>query len=96
VNKSAKELRIDMAQAMRTREEVAKIFEDFLSDRGGAWDWDDFISFSLDDQELEAIRIRCARLDSEFRATEKGHFCGPGGLEIIRGYIRQLRAPVHE
>jgi hypothetical protein len=89
------DLRIDMAKLMRTREEVARILEDFLASRGGAWDWDDFISLPLDDQELEAIRIRCAKLDSEFPAAEKGHFCGPQGFEIIRGYIRQLRAPEH-
>jgi hypothetical protein len=86
---------MNMAKVMRTREEVAKILEDFLSSRGGAWDWDDFISFSLDDRELETIRLRCAKLDSEFPATEKGRFCGPEGFEIIRGHIRQLRAPEH-
>jgi len=80
-----------MAQVIRTREEVAEILEDFLESRGGDWDWDDFISFSIEDQELETIRTRCANLDSEFPPTEKGHFCGPRGFETIRGYITQLR-----
>jgi len=92
---SVKELRIDMARVMRTREEVAKILEDFLSSRGGEWDWDDFLSFSLDDRELEAIRVRCAKLDLEFPSIEKGPFCGPQGFETIRGYIRQLRVSEH-
>jgi hypothetical protein len=76
----------------RTREEVAKILEDFVSFRGHAWAWDDFLSFQMEDEELESIRARCNELDSEFPATEKGHFCGSDGFEIIRGYARQLRA----
>jgi hypothetical protein len=82
------ELGIEMAQVMRTREEVARILEDFLSSSGRPWNWDDFLSFSLDDEELEAIRVRCAALDSEYPANEKGHFCGPQGFEIIRSYIQ--------
>jgi hypothetical protein len=90
--KNSRESIIDMAQVIRTREEVAKILEDFVSSRGHMWAWD-FISFAMEDKELELVRSRCARLDSEFPATEKGHFCGPDGLEIIRGYVRQLRTP---
>jgi hypothetical protein len=73
---------------IRTREEVAKILEDFVSCRGHAWDWDDFLSFQMEDEELESIRARCNGLDAEFPATEKGHFCGPDGFEIFRGYMR--------
>jgi hypothetical protein len=81
-----------MAPVVRTRQEVAKILEDFVSSCGNEWAWDDFLSFAIEDEELELIRIRCNRLDSEYPATEKGHFCGSEGLEIIRGYARQLRA----
>jgi hypothetical protein len=66
-----------MARVVRTREEVAKILEDFVSSRGDAWAWDDFLSFAMEDGELESIRTRCANLDSEFPAAKKGHFCGP-------------------
>jgi hypothetical protein len=85
LRKNAKDLEIHMTQMIRTREEVTKILDDFLSSRGGAWDWDDSLSFSLDDQELETIRNRGAKLDSESPATEKDHFCGSQGLAIIRG-----------
>jgi hypothetical protein len=81
-----------MKPVIRTREEVARILEDFVSSRGNDWAWDDFLSFAIEDEELESIRGRCNKLDSEFPATEKGHFCSPDGLEIIRGYVRQLRA----
>ena len=92
LRKNTKESTTDMKPVIRTREEVARILEDFVSSRGNAWAWDDFLSFAMEDEELEAVRARCARLDSEFPATEKGCFCGPDGLEIIRGYVRPLRA----
>jgi hypothetical protein len=84
---------IDMARVIRTREEVARILEDFVSSRGNAWAWDDFLCFAMEDDELESVRARCVGLDSEFPAIERGYFCGPDGLEIIRGYVKQLRAP---
>jgi hypothetical protein len=82
-----------MGRVIRTREEVAKILEDFVSSCGNAWAWDDFLTLAMDDDELESVRVRCVTLDSEFPAPEKGHFCGPEGLEVIRGYVRQLRKP---
>jgi hypothetical protein len=81
-----------MTKVIRTRDEVAKILEAFLAGSGGDWDWDDFLSFAIVDEELELIRVHCNRLDSEFPATEKGHFCGPKGFEVISEYVRQLRA----
>lgn len=40
----------------RSPAEVAGFIRDFLEDRGGEWDWDDFTSVPLADPELEAIR----------------------------------------
>jgi hypothetical protein len=75
---------------MRTREEVADILEDFVSGKGGNWDWDDFISFRIADSELERIREHCANLDSE-HPSDKGRYCSEKGLEVIRDYIKLLR-----
>jgi hypothetical protein len=74
------------------RRDVAQILEDFLAGTGDSWAWDDFTSFAIDDEELEQIRIRCSGLDSEFPPLEKGHFCSEEGLEVIKGFIRELRA----
>jgi hypothetical protein len=41
----------------RTPQEVAKILRNFITDSGGEWDWDDFISVPISDAELEAIRL---------------------------------------
>ena len=81
-----------MQKQKLSRKDVAQILEGFLDGTGHEWAWDDFTTFPLEDPELERIRIRCATLDSEFPPAEKGHFCGAGGLAVIRGYIRDLRA----
>jgi hypothetical protein len=48
-----------------TREEVEKSIEDFVNGSGGPWDWDDFISCRIADEELEEIRIKCLRTQPE-------------------------------
>lgn len=52
---------------------------------------DDFTSGSrLKDPRLEAIRQRVAQLDVEFPPESKGQYCGSKGIEVIRGYVREL------
>ena len=51
---------------------------------------DDLISVPLKDRRLEAIRKRCADLPEEFPPESKEQFCGPKGLDVIRGFIREL------
>ena len=74
-----------------TRLEVARIIEAFLHGRGGARDWDDFISLEIEDKALDAVRIRCAQLSYEFPTKKSGHFCGPQGLAVLQGFVDQLR-----
>lgn len=75
----------------RTKDEVAKIIQDFLDERGGGWDWDDFISIPIEDDYLEKIRLRCADLDHEFPPSVKGHFCNDDGIEVLREYVSALK-----
>lgn len=79
-----------MPKRKLSRMEVARVLEDFVEGTGSKWAWDDFTSLSLEDAELERIRIRCAALDSEFPPAEKGNFCGEEGLAVIRRYAREL------
>jgi hypothetical protein len=76
-----------------TAEEVATTIENFLNGLGGRWDWDDFISFPIADPRLDQVRARCNTLSTEFPPTERGHYCGPKGLEIMRALVRGLRKP---
>ncbi len=75
----------------RTPLEVAQILENFLENKGQAWDWDDFTSHPIGDPALDAIRMRCDGLSLEFPAQERGQYCGPDGAEVIRSFIIQLR-----
>ena len=80
-----------MGKTKLSRWEVAQILQDFLTGSGDKWAWDDFTSFPLDDEDLDRIRIRCSGLDSEFPPVEMGHFCNEEGLEVIRGFLRELQ-----
>jgi hypothetical protein len=74
-----------------TREDVAKSIENFVNGSGGPWDWDDFISCRIADEELEAIRIKCLRTQSEYPggATQS---CNQQGIDVLRDLARQLRS----
>ena len=75
-----------------TRQEVAQILEDFLDGSGKPWDWDDFtLGMSLENDELEAIRVRARGLGQEFPPDSPNEYCNEQGLAVLRDYVRQLR-----
>ena len=74
-----------------TKEEVANEIESFLSGTGGAYDWDEFCTFTLADPQLDKIRARCARLDQEFPPGLSGGYCSEEGMKVLRAYVEQLR-----
>lgn len=76
----------------RTKEEVAKYIADFLSQSGGAHDWDDFISIRISkNPELEAIRLKCGNLRDLYPAVEPRQFCNDEGMEVLRQILQSLR-----
>ena len=70
--------------ARRTCTEVAEIIERFVEGTCGPWDWDDFISFPLDDPALEAVRRECADLPDRYPPTKRGWYCNDEGLDELR------------
>jgi hypothetical protein len=76
----------------RTREEVAKTIEEFISGTGRQWDWDGFTSIRLDDPELEEIRKRCVALPVEFPPSTTKDYCGEAGMQVMRGLVQCLRS----
>ena len=46
-----------------SQEYVIATLSDFLDNKGGAYDWDDFLTFPVADPELEAVRKRCREID---------------------------------
>lgn len=86
-----------MTKKHLTRMEVAAILERFLDGTGGDWDWDDFTTATqLEDERLEAIRLRCAGLNHEFPPGKSGNYTSEEGLEVIRDYIKRLRTEAPE
>ncbi|HJX26217.1 MAG TPA: hypothetical protein VJ252_08685 [Chthoniobacterales bacterium] len=75
-----------------TREEVAKIIEDFVSGTGGKWDWDDFTAMRLDDPELDAVRHQCFSVRDEFSSTNPHQYCSDAGMQVLRDLATSLRA----
>ena len=75
-----------------SREDVAKYIEDFLSGRGGPWDWDDFISIRIkNNPELEAIRLICARLPDQYPPDQCG-YCNSEGMKVLGQILDELRS----
>jgi hypothetical protein len=55
-----------------TRDEVAKIIDDFIEGRSAAWDWDDFICVEIKDPGLERIRLLAAEVPEGAYGTDEG------------------------
>ncbi len=73
------------------------MLEDFVEDTGGKWDWDDYTSAMShqDDPYLQEVQQRMINLDTEFPSGGSG-YCGEGGMEVIRTYVRDLRHRAEE
>ncbi len=74
-----------------SREEVVTIIEDFINDKGGKWDWDDFISIKLKDPELERIRLICVELPDTHPPSGKGQYCNFEGIELLKKILLSLK-----
>ncbi len=46
-----------------TATEVADYLNNFIEDKGEAWDWDDFISVAIANPKLESIRARASQVE---------------------------------
>jgi hypothetical protein len=70
----------------RSYSEVADIIERHIERTEGPWDWDDFTSIPIANNELDAIRLRCIELE---RAI-------PGRTaEELKAIVRRLRGELH-
>jgi hypothetical protein len=76
-----------------TQKEIAQVIEDFLSGKGGRWDWDDFTSIRINDTpELDAIRIRCATLPDSHPPDRPGCYCNDEGIRVLESILNDLRS----
>ncbi|WP_312218677.1 hypothetical protein [Brevundimonas sp.] len=68
-------------------EDVVSCLSNFLENRGGPYDWDDFISVDIADPALEAIRAAAANIDLPVNAD---------GERRIRDLLTEARQVAHE
>jgi len=75
----------------RTANDVSEIIEEFVAGTGHERAWDDFLSLSIEDPELDAIRLQCNQIDSAYPPDRPGRFCNDAGAERLRGIALRLR-----
>jgi hypothetical protein len=75
-----------------TPSEVADVIESFITDTCGDWDWDDFIYTPINDDKLNRIRIQCGEIALKYPPTEPGHYTNEEGINVLRQYVKELRA----
>jgi hypothetical protein len=63
-----------------------------LDGTGGAYDWDDFLTFRIQDQGLDAIRAECAELPDKFPPGACRQYCSDEGLNRLREILEGLRS----
>jgi hypothetical protein len=74
-----------------SRQKVITYIDDFLNGRGGEWDWDDFTSIPLDDQNLESMRKLCVSLPELYPPNKSGQYCNEAGMELLSKIVKDLR-----
>lgn len=74
--------------------EAADAIEAKISDDDVFSDWDEFIADPAGDPEVERIRLHCLGMAEEFPPVAPDEYCNHTGIEVLEGYVRQLRAGV--
>lgn len=75
-----------------TKKQTVEILEQFITNKGSDWDWDDFISIKQKDPEIEKIRQLCAELPERFPPIVSGNYCNEKGLEVLKKILIDLKS----
>ncbi|GAA0768536.1 hypothetical protein [Brevundimonas olei] len=79
--------RVFSGKVQRAPEDVVSCLSNFLENRGGPYDWDDFVSVDIADPALEAIRAAAANIDLPVNAD---------GERRIRDLLTEARQVARE
>jgi hypothetical protein len=82
---------VDAEMVKRTNQEVGNITDAFVEGTGGWWDWDDFCSFKIEDQELDAVRVKCCNLSFAHPPLPGDGYCNEAGIQLLREIAKDLR-----
>jgi hypothetical protein len=83
---------MDDKKMKRTTENVIQEISKFLNGAGAAHDWDDFISISISDPRLDAIRIECSDLRDKYPPGTERKYCSDEGLNRLEEILNDLKA----
>ncbi len=55
------------------------------------WDWDDFLSSTLADPDLDRVRIICFKAPDRYPPGEEGGSCSEEGIKVLRNLAKELK-----
>jgi hypothetical protein len=73
---------------------IAATIRNFIEGKGGDHDWDDFLTFPMKDSVLDAIRLECENIQTQYPADKKGMWCSHAGIEKLKAIEERLRGSV--
>jgi hypothetical protein len=77
----------EMTSEMR---EAVLTIRRFLRGEGSGWEWKDFLSIPASDPAVLRLQELCIDLPFQYPPEEKDEYCGPDGLERLRGIVEDL------
>ncbi len=74
-----------MNEGALTKTELSNLIVDFCDGTCGAWDWDDFVSYSHKDLEIENWRNILSEFDVLYPSGSPNEYCNAEGrAEMLR------------
>lgn len=64
-----------------SKNDAISIIENFLNNSEGPYDWDDFLTFPIEDPEVEALRLKCINIKWETKE----------GRQLLREELAKLK-----
>ncbi len=71
--------------------EIIKTISDFIEDKDGKWDWDDFATVPLKNPDLERIRKECYEIRFKYPSKDKHAYCSHEGIEALEELVSKLK-----
>ncbi len=77
---------------IRSPAEVVQFIDDFVNGTGQS-DFGQFLYVTIEDPQLDSVRIRCLQLHEEYPPEEEGYWCSRAGMLGIGGGSHHLILP---
>jgi hypothetical protein len=71
-------------------DDAIQTIRDFLENKGGIWDWDDFLSCPAREPQVRELQGFCLGLHYEFPPSHKAEYCNEEGFRKLRKRLEEL------